>query len=77
MKVHFIGIGGIGLSALARFLNFRGYEVSGSDVKSTPITQGLKSEGIKITIPHCASAIDCQDLIVYSAAITSTNTERL
>lgn len=77
MRVHFIGIGGIGLSALARFLNFRGYEVSGSDVKSTPITQGLKNEGIKITIPHCASAIDGQDLVVYSAAVTSINTERL
>ena len=76
-RVHFIGIGGIGLSALARFLHFRGYEVSGSDIKSTPITTGLKNEGITITIPHCASAIDNQDLVVYSAAVTTTNTERL
>ena len=76
-KIHFIGIGGIGLSALARFLNFRGYEVSGSDIKSTPITKGLEAEGIKITIPHCSSAIKGQDLVVYSAAVTSTNTERL
>ncbi len=76
-KVHFIGIGGIGLSALARFLNFRGYEVSGSDIKSTPITKGLEEEGIKITIPHCSSAIHGQDLVIYSAAVTSTNTERL
>ncbi len=76
-RVHFIGIGGIGLSALARFLNFRGYEVSGSDIKSTPITKGLEEEGIKITIPHCASAINGQDLVIYSAAVTTTNTERL
>ena len=43
-----MGIGGIGLSALARFLQYRGYEVSGSDIKDTPITQELKKEGIII-----------------------------
>ena len=44
MKVHFIGIGGIGLSALARFLNHDGHEVSGSDMKSSPITKELEKE---------------------------------
>ncbi|MDZ7933481.1 MAG: Mur ligase domain-containing protein [Emticicia sp.] len=47
MKVHFIGIGGIGLSALARFLNFDGQEISGSEMKSSPITKALENEGIK------------------------------
>ena len=75
MKVHFIGIGGIGLSALARFLQYRGYTVSGSDVKSTPITQELVKEGITVTIPQCPSAIQGQDLVIYSAAVQNDNIE--
>ena len=75
MRVHFIGIGGIGLSALARFLQYRGYKVSGSDVKSTPITKELEKEGITVTIPQCASAISGQDLVIYSAAVQDHNVE--
>jgi UDP-N-acetylmuramate--alanine ligase len=75
MRVHFIGIGGIGLSALARFLQYRGYVVSGSDVKSTPITQELEKEGIKVTIPQSEDAIQGQDLIIYSAAVQNHNVE--
>ncbi len=75
MRVHFIGIGGIGLSALARFLQYRGYEVSGSDVKSTPITDELINEGIKVTIPQSSEAIDNQDLVIYSAAVQNDNVE--
>ncbi len=77
MNIHFIGIGGIGLSALASFLKYSGHNISGSDIKSTPITQSLENNGIKITIPHSASAICGQDLVIYSAAVTATNTERL
>ncbi len=77
MRVHFIGIGGIGLSALARFLKHSGHEVSGSDVKSTPITQKLEDEGIVVNIPQSSDAINGQDLVIYSAAVTHTNTERL
>jgi len=77
MKVHFIGIGGIGLSALARFLQHRGYEVSGSDLKETPITKELENEGIKVTIPQSANAIDNQDLVIYSAAVENDNIEIL
>jgi len=75
MKVHFIGIGGIGLSALARFLQYRGYTVSGSDVKSTPITQELEKEGITLTIPQNKDAICEQDLVIYSAAVQNDNVE--
>lgn len=77
MRVHFIGIGGIGLSALARFLQYRGYTVSGSDIKSTPITQELENEGITVNIPQSADAIDDQDLIIYSAAVENNNVEIL
>lgn len=75
MKVHFIGIGGIGLSALARFLQYRGYQVSGSDVKSTPITKELEKEGIDVSIPQCSSSIQGQDLVIYSAAVQNDNVE--
>ena len=76
MKVHFIGIGGIGLSALARFLNFDGHEISGSDMKSSLITKALESEGIKVSCPQSASNInDDFDLVIYSAAVTDENPE--
>jgi len=75
MKVHFIGIGGIGLSALARFLQYRGYTVSGSDIKSTPITKELEKEGITLTIPQNKDAICGQDLVIYSAAVQNDNVE--
>lgn len=76
MKVHFIGIGGIGLSALARFLNFDGHEVSGSDMKSSLITKALEDEGIKVSCPQSASNMnDDFDLVIYSAAVTDENPE--
>lgn len=76
MKVHFIGIGGIGLSALARFLSNDGHEVCGSDMKSSPITKELVNEGIKVSCPQDSSNIsDDLDLVVYSAAVTDENPE--
>ncbi len=76
MKVHFIGIGGIGLSALARFLNYDGHIVSGSDMKETPITKELEKEGIKVFHSQNASNIsDDLDLVIYSAAVTDENPE--
>lgn len=75
MKIHFIGIGGIGLSALARILKHDGHSVSGSDIKETPLTQELKKEGITITIPHHESAITNQDMVIYSAAVKQCNVE--
>ena len=76
MKVHFIGIGGIGLSALARFLNFDGHEVSGSDMKSSLITKALEDEGIKVFCPQSEANIkDDFDLVIYSAAVTDENPE--
>lgn len=75
MKVHFIGIGGIGLSALARFLKYDGHSVTGSDIKESPLIQELRGEGIEITIPHSASAINSQDMVIYSAAVKQCNVE--
>lgn len=74
-KIHFIGIGGIGISALARFLKQQGYEITGSDIKASRITKELEEEGVKVTIPHDESAINDQDFVVYSAAIKESNIE--
>jgi UDP-N-acetylmuramate--alanine ligase len=75
MKIHLIGIGGIGLSAIARLLSKEGHEVSGSDMKETTLTTKLEKENINITIPHNKNAINDQDVIIYSAAIKENNVE--
>ncbi|MCD8545339.1 MAG: UDP-N-acetylmuramate--L-alanine ligase [Sulfurospirillum cavolei] len=74
-KVHFVGIGGIGLSALARYLKQEGYTITGSDIKATKITARLEEEGISVVIPHDPSCINDQDLVVYSAVIKPDNVE--
>ena len=75
MKIHFIGIGGIGLSALARFLVHSGHEISGSDMKESPITRELVNEGIKVFYPQDASNIKDPDIVIYSAAVSDENPE--
>ena len=77
MKIHFIGIGGIGISALAKYMHYLGHEVSGSDIRSTTLTQTLEAMGIKVTIPHSSSAINGQELVVHSAIIRPDNVEVL
>ena len=75
-KIHFIGIGGIGLSALAKFLHNDGHRISGSDIKQTEITNDLATNfGAKITIPHHEDAVEGVDIVVYSAAVRPTNPE--
>ena len=75
LRVHFIGIGGIGVSGLARFLKAQGAIVSGSDIKDTSITQTLRDEGIAINIPHNKEVIADKDLIIHSAIIKDSNIE--
>lgn len=75
LKVHFIGIGGIGVSGLARFLKAQGAIVSGSDIAETPIIQALRKEGIDINIPHAKGIIANKDLIIHSAIIQDSNIE--
>jgi len=76
-KVHFIGIGGIGISAIARFLHEKGHKISGSDIKESKTTLELQNEGIEVITPHCKEAIKDQDFVVYSAAIKEDNIELL
>ncbi len=73
--IHFVGIGGIGLSGLARYLQKEGFVVSGSDIKETKITKKLREEGITVSIPHDAKNIKNQDLIIYTSVAKDDNVE--
>jgi len=75
MKIHFIGIGGIGISGLAQYMHYKGHKVSGSDIKDTIITQKLRKMGIAVSVPHSADAITDHDLVVHSAIISPENPE--
>jgi len=75
MKIHFIGIGGIGISGLAKHLLAEGHEISGSDVYITAITKELQSLGIRVDVPHNAFIIENQELVIHSAVIKPDNPE--
>ena len=66
-KVHLIGIGGIGVSAVARILHARGFEVSGSDVRQSALTDEMVALGMKVTIGHDASNIDALNVRIAAA----------
>lgn len=74
-KMHFIGIGGIGMSGIAEILINIGYEVSGSDLRPSEQTKRLESLGGKIFIGHSASNILDYNVVVTSSAIDSSNPE--
>ena len=74
-KVHFIGIGGAGMSALAKILVEKGYEVSGSDMKESTMTGILRDLGAKIFIGHKAENVAGAEAIVVSSAIREENPE--
>jgi UDP-N-acetylmuramate--alanine ligase len=73
--IHCIGIGGIGLSAIAEIFLNRGYQVSGSDMKESEITGKLSSRGAEIYLGHQAENIKGADLVVYSSAVSQDNPE--
>jgi len=76
MNTHFIGIGGIGLSALAKFLANSGESISGSDIRQSEITNDLAINfNAKITIPHHEDAVMGAKRVIYSAAVRPTNPE--
>ena len=74
-NVHFVGIGGIGMSSLALFLRSKKVVVSGSDIQKSPIIKKLKTLGCKIDHVHMAKNIKDPDLVVYSSAIKKNNPE--
>jgi UDP-N-acetylmuramate--alanine ligase len=74
-QIHFVGIGGIGMSGIAEVLLNLGYKVSGSDLKSSPITQRLATLGAQIFEGHSADNITGAEVVVTSSAITADNPE--
>jgi UDP-N-acetylmuramate--alanine ligase len=74
-RIHFVGIGGIGMSGIAEVLLNLGYKVSGSDLKSSPITQRLSSLGAAISEGHRAENITGAEVVVTSSAIAAENPE--
>ena len=72
---HFVGIGGIGMSAIARILIARGEPVSGSDVKATPLVESLRREGAHVMIGHDASNVHGAHTVIVSSAIDRRNPE--
>lgn len=77
-KVHFIGIGGIGVSAIARMFLLEGKEVSGSDQSKSVVTAELAKLGAKIFIGHAVENVPPDaDLIIYTIAIPADNPERV
>jgi len=74
-KVHFVGIGGVGMSGLAALLLSRGHEVSGSDLKPSDLAEKLKSQGATIYKGHRAENVGAAELVVISSAIKPDNPE--
>ena len=73
--VHFIGIGGTGLSAIARVLLERGYTVSGSDRMESPLFNAITEAGAQTFLGHAPSQIDGVDLVIRSSAVSDDNPE--
>ena len=74
-RIHFVGIGGSGMSGIAEVMHNLGYFISGSDIQDSPVTSRLKELGIKIFINHAAENIKDIDVIVISSAIDKANPE--
>jgi len=74
-RVHFVGIGGIGMSGIAEVLLNLGYKVSGSDLKSSAVTQRLTSLGATIFEGHAAENVQGAEVVVISSAVAADNSE--
>ncbi|MEE2695188.1 MAG: UDP-N-acetylmuramate--L-alanine ligase [Pseudomonadota bacterium] len=74
-NIHFIGIGGIGMSAIAEILHRKGFKITGSDLSKNLITRKLKKKGIQVFNKHLSRNIKDADIVVYSSAIKEKNIE--
>jgi UDP-N-acetylmuramate--alanine ligase len=74
-RVHLVGIGGAGMSAIARILAQRGHQVSGSDLHESRAVTGLRALGIRVEIGHDASNLEDAEAVVISTAVPDTNPE--
>lgn len=74
-RVHFVGIGGIGMSGVAELLLNLGFEVSGSDVKASAVTARLQTLGATVDVGHAAAHVGDVDVVVYTSAARGDNPE--
>ncbi len=74
-RIHLVGIGGAGLSAIARILLERGFDVSGSDMRDSPSTQALAAAGARIFLGHAATQINGADMVLATSAAAPNNVE--
>jgi UDP-N-acetylmuramate--alanine ligase len=74
-RIHFVGVGGTGMSGIAEVLSNLGYKVSGSDIKESAVTQRLAALGVTITIGHKRENVTKADVVVASTAIDRSNEE--
>ena len=74
-RVHFVGIGGVGMSGIAQILARKGWEVSGSDLVSGPVVSGLRSLGVRVLIGHRPENLGEAQIVAFSSAIASDNPE--
>ena len=74
-RIHFVGVGGIGMSGIAELLANLGYAVSGSDAKRSPVTDRLESLGVTVQAGHAAANVGDADVVVYSSAVRPENPE--
>ena len=74
-RIHFVGIGGIGMSGIAELLANLGYVVSGSDAKKSPVTERLESLGVTVRVGHAAGNVGSADVVVVSSAVRPDNPE--
>ena len=73
--VHFVGIGGIGMSGIAEVLKTLGYQVQGSDMAENANVQRLRANGIAVTVGHAAENLGDAEVLVVSSAIKKDNPE--
>ena len=76
MRIHLIGIGGVGMAGLAVLLKARGHEVSGCDLKATPRTRWLESQGIPVFVGHSPDHLKGADEVIVTPAVARDNPER-
>ena len=74
-RIHFVGIGGAGMSGIAEVLNNLGYQVSGSDIRESSATKRLQNAGVTVFFGHQESNVDGTDVVVASSAVNEENPE--
>ncbi len=74
-RIHMIGVGGTGMSGIAEVLVNLGYQVAGSDLRESPVTERLRDRGVEVFIGHRAANVGTADVVVSSSAVDESNAE--